>query len=385
MLQRVVMVGLVVLALQGSVVQAQWYASADFLAPRRSVNTNAVFQREITEESTRTVDLLTITTETTNGNGDTQTTVIEIPVRIEDYTATFVGEEVLSTRDVDFGRAAAGRLTVGRRFGESGVEASFLWTEAWEGFASVSDPSGNLVGPFARPGTLLLEETRIERILLGTTPETVEYPELVHLNTFAEIDYESKLLTGDINAIGVLIEGGRGTVTGLAGFRFAELKEQFGYQSTSAVPDAGDPVESPAQDVGMRNRLFGPQLGVMVASPITERIFLTLSAKAAIAYNDIAGQTDWSPLASDPSSDLTIQTSSSATSLLGDFSIGGNFFVTPNLAIRAGFDVLSIGDVALAPDNFRTDIATIGTSSNRINHRSRATYYSPTIGAMLAF
>lgn len=385
MLQRVVMVGLVVLGLQGSVVQAQWYASADFLAPRRSINTDAVFQREAVSEMTRTVDFSTTTTETPIGGGGVETVVVETPIRIEEYTETVVGDRVLSTNDIDLGRAAAGRLTVGRRLGDFGLEASFLWAESWEDHATVSDPSGSLVGPFARPGSLLSETLLIENIPADISTETTEYPELAHLNTFAEIGYESKLLTGDINAVGVLIEGGRGTVTGLAGFRFAELKEQFGYRSTSAAPIAGDPVDSPAQDVGVRNRLYGPQLGVMVASPITERVFLTLSAKAAIAYNDIDGQTDWLPFASDPTQDLGIQSRDSATSLLGDFSIGGNFFVTRHLAIRAGFDVLSIGDVALAPDNFRTDIGSIGGSGNRINHRSRATYYSPTIGAMLAF
>ncbi len=55
------------------------------------------------------------------------------------------------------------------------------------------------------------------------------------------------------------------------------------------------------------------------------------------------------------------------------------------LAIRFGFDVLAIGDVALAPDNFRTDIESIGSNDHRVNHRSRVAYYSPTIGAMLSF
>lgn len=380
-----VIVGLVVLALQGGVAQAQWYASADFMAPKRSINTDAVFQREVASESTRTVDFSTTTTATPVGNGEFETVVVETPVRIEDYTETFVGDQVLSTSDIDFGRASAGRFTVGRRFGDFGLESSFLWTESWEGGAAVTDPNGNLVGPFVRPGTLLSEEIRIETIPGGTTDDLFTYPELENLNTFAEIDYESKLMTGDINAVGVLIEGGRGTVTGLAGFRFAELDEQFGYRSVSAEPDVDNSVNSPAQDTAVRNRLFGPQIGLMIASPITERAFLTLSAKAAIAYNDVERRTLWQPDTTDTNGVDVIHSRDSTTSLLGDFSIGGNFFVTRNLAIRFGFDVLAIGDVALAPDNFRTDIESIGSNDHRVNHRSRVAYYSPTIGAMLSF
>lgn len=368
--------------------QAQWYGAVDFMAPRRSVNTNAVLQRGITTETVREVDVITSTTTVTlPDGGGTTTNVTEIPVRIHEHTELRVGAPLLTADDVDFGHNAAGRLTLGRRFGYFGIEASFLWTEAWDGSASVSDANGELVSPFVGPGILLSEHDYLDRFILGESETWTDYPELAQLNTFAEIDYESKLMTGDINALGVLIEGDRGTVTGLAGFRFTELEEHFGYSSTSTTLDSSIGIPSgtsPSQAVDVRNRLFGPQIGLMVVSPLTQRLFLTLSAKTALAYNRMERQTRWQPDVA-VEDQITYRTRDSHASLLGDFSIGGNFFVTPNFAIKLGFDVLTIGDVALASDNFRTDIDRLGTSDIAIGHRSRANYYSPTIGALLTF
>ena len=363
---------------------AQWYSSADFLIMKRYGNDNAVFQRQAVQTFNRTVDI-----ETTTVTVGPTTTTTETPIRVEEITDDLVGGSVLRADDVDFGHMPGGRLLIGRRFGDFGLEGSWLWTDTWSGDASVSSGNGDLVGPFVSEGALLNRHTYIEHIPTSTVllDQDSLQPAIEHLNTFSQIEHRSKLRTGDLSMTARLMESSISTVTFLGGFRYADLEESFGYNSTrSTVPVGIVPtVNSPSQSIQTRNRLFGPQIGLAIDSGIREKLILNLSAKTTLAYNEVDRDLSWSPDVTDPTLNVFTSSRDSTASFLGEFSMKGTLYLTTNLSIHAGYEVLVLSDVALAPDNFERNINALNLGSSLINANSRVAFGSPVFGTTLSF
>jgi len=363
---------------------AQWYSSADFLIMKRYGNDNPVFQRQAVQTFNRTVDIET----TTITVGPTITT-IETPIRLEEITDDLVGGSVLSADDIDFGHAPGGRLVIGRRFGDFGIEGSWLWTDTWSGDSSVSSSNGDLVGPFAREGALLNRHIYIEHIPSSTVLVDQNYPQsaIEHLNSFSQIEHQSKLRTGDLSLTARLMESSISNLTFLAGFRYADLEERFSYNSTSVPAPAGitATVNSPSQFVQTRNRLFGPQIGLAIDSGIREKLMLNLSAKTTLAYNEVDRDLAWSPDVTNSALNVFTSSRDSTASFLGEFSMTGTLYLTTNLSLHAGYEVLVLSDVALAADNFNRNINALNNGTSLVNTNSRVVYGSPVFGTTLSF
>ena len=363
---------------------AQWYSRADFLIMKRYANENPVFQRQVVQSFNRTVDI-----ETTTVTVGPTTTITETPIRVEEITDDLVGGSLLRADDVDFGHMPGGRLLIGRRFGDFGIEGSWLWTDTWSGDASASSANGDLVGPFVSEGTLLNRHTYIEHIPSSTVLVDQDFPQsaIVHLNSFSQIEHRSKLRTGDASITARLMESSISNVTFLAGFRYADLEERFGYSSTSVPPPAGiiATVNSPSQSVQIRNRLFGPQIGLAIDSGIREKIMLNLSAKTTLAYNEVDRDLTWAPDSTNAALNIFTSSRDSTASFLGEFSMTGTLYLTTNLSLHAGYEVLVLSDVALAADNFQRNIDALNNGTSLVNTSSRVAYGSPVFGATLSF
>lgn len=363
---------------------AQWYSSADFLIMKRYGSDNPVFQRQAVQTFNRTVDI-----ETTTVTVGPTTTTTETPIRLEEITDDLVGGSVLRADDVDFGHVPGGRLLIGRRFGDFGLEGSWLWTDTWSGGASVSSANGDLVGPFASEGALLNRYTYIEHIPTSTVLIDQDSPEsaIQHLNSFSQIEHRSKLRTGDLSMTARLMESSISNVTLLAGFRYADLEERFGYNSTSVPVPVGiiATVNSPRQLIQTRNQLFGPQLGLAIDTGIREKLILNLSAKTTLAYNEVDRDLTWSTDVTNPALNVFTSSRDSMASFLGEFAITGTLYLTTHLSIHAGYEVLVLSDVALAADNFERNINALNQGSSLINANSRVAFGSPVFGTALSF
>jgi hypothetical protein len=268
---------------------AQWYGSVDYLLMKRYANQNPIFNRQIVQSLSRTVDFETTIVETSLATTTTQT-----PIRIEEITDQFVGGSALSANDIDFGHTPGLRFKVGRQFGDFGIAGSWLWTDTLNGEASASSVGGGMAGPFVSEGALLSRRTYIEHVPTSTVlvdqVDLTPGEELAGLFTsFGQIQHRSKFQTGDFGATAKLMENQISSVTMLTGLRYAELEEQFGYSSTSIAPPIGvvPTVNSPSQFTRTRNQLLGPQLGIAIDTGLRDRLVLNLSAKTTLAYNDI--------------------------------------------------------------------------------------------------
>ena len=261
---------------------AQTYAVVDFLVPTRTMSED-VFQRNQTE--------------------------------VLDGMGMGTGMFVVGTAPrlvLDFEHVAAGRLTVGHRFDEFGVQGSYLRTDTWDALASTSDVSEMLASPFT---------------LIGVAVNPA-----VDRNTFAVARYQSELESLEVNLTQLIGSGPSGDVTLLFGGRALSIDETFTYSSTNAMMT--NDLLSTAE-----NRLIGPQLGLQAATPAPGG-FVDITVKGALAYNEVKTTSDFNG--------TMASGALGRAAVVGELNVEYAFTPTPNTAIRIGFQLLALGDVGLA-------------------------------------
>jgi hypothetical protein len=294
--------------------QAQWYASADFLVTARHSNSNAVFQRN-------------------------QTTA---PLRVG-------STELLNEDDLELGFAPAGRITIGNRSGVFGLEGSYLRAEDWSDSASVSDGSGMLASPFS---------------LVGATPNP-----MLDNNTSARVDYITQIETAEINLTQRVYSGPNGDASLMYGARYMSIEESLTYSSVNAVTPHNLLTTTD-------NRMFGPQLGTLLETPIVGGT-IQFTFKCAIGFNDIDKTTNF-----DGSFGVG---SEGSAAFISEVGVDCVFFPTRNLAVKIGYHLLAASQVALATNNLETDQSVLTSGLANVQTEAGVAYHSPFVGAVLTF
>ena len=259
-----------------------------------------------------------------------------------------VGSTVLlSANDVELDFAAAGRLTVGVHGEAIGIEGSYFASDQWTGSASVFDSDAMLASPFTMVGS--------------------EANPLVDYNTSAVVYQESRLQSAELHLTPTLYRGPNGNGFLLCGMRVLALDELMTYSSSNAVGDI-----DVVADVS--NRLIGPQLGTIVEAPCPWGA-LGLKLKGALLYDSVDKTTDFNGI---PGAGTD-----GGASLLGELGIEYLVFPTPNVAIRMGYNLLVLSDVALATDNFESNLLVLQSGQANVNTDSTVLYQAPYIGVVL--
>ena len=273
-----------------SVAQAQrllragWYGSADFFVATRSMS-DTVFQRN--QE-----DLV----------DDTGAVI-----------STVVGTENLLPLDLDF--TPGGRITLGRRIGEFGFEGTYSQTGRWSAYSAVSSASGMAASPFS---------------LVGSDVDPA-----FDNNTLATVQYETEMLSGELQMTQLAYSNEDCDATFLYGLRTMWIDESFSYSSTNAT---GDNILNTA----VENWLIGPQVGLRTNSLLWYGD-LGIVLKGGLLANDI-------DFGSDFNGNLVARSDGYAT-LLFDFAIDYTFRPRRNVAVHFGYQLLALSDVGLATND----------------------------------
>jgi hypothetical protein len=220
---------------------------------------------------------------------------------------------ILDAGDFDFGGQAGLDFSVARQLGDRwGLEVRYFGVDHWEAFAAAS----------TTPGSLLMANSLPPR-----NPEA---------GTGVEAQHSSELHNVEINGHYRL---GR-SWTLLAGFRYAELDEQFAVGSIGAA----NPFR---YETAARNRLAGFQMGTAVTlwdcgGPLR----VAGVGKAGVFGNRAAQRSVWDEAAVLPAvSDRTIE-----TTFLGELGLVASYRLSNHLSLRGGYRLLWIDRVALATD-----------------------------------
>ena len=167
--------------------------------------------------------------------------------------------------------------------------------------------------------------------------------------------YNSKLNSAELN----LVHLNGSAVSFMIGFRYLNLTEDFNANLTTAAGAGAGRFA-----VHTDNNLFGGQVGVNVALPIGERLSISAAGKAGVFEALEDQSTSGSFFNAAGTGPAARNASSTTTAFVGEVGVFAHLRVTNWLTAHAGYDLMWIEGVALAPDQFRaSNFATGGAAS----------------------
>ncbi|MDX1946934.1 MAG: BBP7 family outer membrane beta-barrel protein [Pirellulaceae bacterium] len=233
------------------------------------------------------------------------------------------GDTLLDTADSHFDFEGGPRILLGRRTGDCRAwEVSYFGTHFWESTVGIVDPNNlDIPGP-----------------LVGVADDFDNANEMV-------LSYKSQLHNAEFNLVRDLC-----TWSLLAGFRYVNLDERYNINSTDSDGDVSD------YTIRTSNNLFGFQLGGRLERS-SGRLGWEAVGKGGIFGNDAIQR----QLVRDNDNTFVLRNArdrSTVVSFVGDFNLTGKYALNDCWSVRAGYFVMVVSGVALAPDqlDFNDDL-----------------------------
>lgn len=266
-------------------------------------------------------------------------------------------ETVMLTSDLDFDFDPALRVVVGRRLHHGwAIEGSYLGLFDASDSAFLTASPEDPPRPVTFPGGL-----GTGNVFADVHRAAVNYSSALHsaeLNLFSCRGYQRCC---EFDKSGCA--GKHGGVAGhlpyrtfewFAGFRYLSLNERFRIDAErDQVPIGGGPLvtESGVYNIQSRNNLYGPQLGVRLRR-WGERLGYEATGKAGIFGNDAKQRQfviDFPDFELRPIRD-SVGATGGDVAFVGELNISGLYRLTDVWNLRAGYNLMWITGVALAPD-----------------------------------
>jgi len=111
-------------------------------------------------------------------------------------------------------------------------------------------------------------------------------------------------------------------------------------------------------NINTSNDMLGPQLGVNLNYPATDKLGVYLLAK--LGWYDNSNEQHQTVSDPVPSASRNVRVTGDTSSKLREIRLGGNYAFTDNLRVNLGYQYLKVTDVALAESQF--DVQTGGTT-----------------------
>jgi hypothetical protein len=255
------------------------------------------------------------------------------------------GATVLSTSSIDPEFDAGGEFTLGARiFDCYRIEGSYWGSFEWSDSATFQRTGGDIAtllsGGFGNPLTALDD------------------------NTLVSISSLTRMNNAEVNLLyWIDMPPGSLDVSLLVGGRFLQIDEQF-LLETNAAGDV---------EVTTDNELWCLQVGLSSDWLLHSRFWVDFDIKGAICNNSVS-------LVENASGPSFLTAEQDRTSWLGDFSLVGNWQVTPWLVARLGYQALFVNGVALAPHNIETNTVLRTLGPVQIDDSDNIVFHGPVIG-----
>ncbi|MGI8980407.1 MAG: BBP7 family outer membrane beta-barrel protein [Pirellulaceae bacterium] len=267
------------------------------------------------------------------------------PIIVDPNTST----TFLSTSDLNSNFDAGLQVTVGRRLcGGRAVEFDYFGLFAANASAVVvsTDPNAFLTFPDNLAGNVFVDMDQAQ----------VDYSFAVHsfaVNLLCCCGCCEESCCGEVSCR---------SVTWFSGFRYLNLAEELNISAQRTVAGA---VEEGAYNIRTNNNLYGAQLGARLRRT-RGRLGWDATGFAGIFGND-ARQTQ--SVTDFPNFPLrpTVSSSQGGVAFVGGANLSGLYALNDVWNARAGYNVLWIEGVALAPDQLDFDFAT-SPSGNQISN-----------------
>ena len=304
-----------------------------------------------------------------------------------DPVVTYRREAVLSTSDFDDEFQPGMRALVGVSLSDwYRLEFSYLGLHSWGDSAAVrynaDDGTGNLLSPFSDFGDIEGQPG------LDDLPEDRYQPVVgLDFNELASISFSSQLDSAELSVRRrVCMPTDRhvaAEMSCLVGLRYMRVREDFGYFTESPLPD---PETQNAVNVRTENDLFGVQLGASAQFLVHNRAWIDLQVKGALFLNQAESRSvaNVQDVVNGGLAASDLGDEADCASFLGDISLQFNYQFAPAWTIRAGYNAMWLTGVALASENFNSDVNTLIYGPASVDHSGSVVYHGPNIGLIWA-
>lgn len=288
--------------------------------------------------------------------GANQVLVSRVPTVPDAFTMP--GVETFNSSDFQQGFCGGPRLGL-IRHGDGGYdwELSYFQIDGWN--------SDRVITPDS-PTQVLVMKSAVNFV------QTTQVP-----NQAMAWDYATKLYNAECN----VRWNPDPRVTALAGFRWINLGENLDGTLFPPVPSW----EPPFWNTTTTNNLFGFQIGADGKLWERDRFSINGLAKAGVFDNFAEQTTSVSVIAKQV---RTGSDSSTHAAFVGETGLQGKYQVTNALALRAGYEVIWLEGVALAPGQIQetsVDLVPKAVHAIGVNCNSGAFYHGATVGLEYAF
>jgi hypothetical protein len=164
----------------------------------------------------------------------------------------------------------------------------------------------------------------------------------------------------------------------LLGLRYMKLRETLDYETVSPLPE---PDTENTQSVFVDNDLFGPQIGALAQFLVHNRAWIDLGLKGAILFDRAESSVAANVHPDEAPTVAMFRGEEDATAFLGDLSLKFNYQFTPSGTVHVGYNAIWLAGVALATENFVSDIETLRDNGpGCVDHDGNVVFHGPTIG-----
>jgi hypothetical protein len=272
------------------------------------------------------------------------------------------GIPVLDTNQLDFSNESGFRVNFAIQLNAgSSLETSYMGSFNWASEALVRSAEDSLFSVYSdfgsNPGPSGFAETDQSSL------QSIAYSSELHS---IELNYRRRWAGPNVRFQG----------SWLFGVRYLYMPEDFVYHTQSEVNSAGSNTL-----VSTMNSMTGAQLGGDVWLTVMPGLRLGTEAKAGIYGNHATNQTTISATATDAS--YFEEASQDGAAFAGDLAFTLLWKINQQWTFRTGYRFLWLGEVALASDNFNSEVPLAGFLQPRepvMRNNSEVLYHGYTAG-----
>jgi hypothetical protein len=259
---------------------------------------------------------------------------------------------LMTTHDLTSDFESGFRVNAGKRIDDDmTLELSYMRVHGFDGRETVAGP-GNIDVPF--------QFQQFDQVA-----GTIDFQGAHAVSA----RYHSNLDSVELNVRRLLLP----STSVLAGFRYVRVREGFALFANDL--DVGNDLQPSPYTIDTWNDLFGAQIGANQRILLTERLSLDFDALAGLFYNSSRQETLWR----DEGVLLrNFSTSGDSAAFVGELRLSGVYNLTENLSFRAGYQLMWIEGLALAPEQI--DYTLTPASGSRIRTNGDIFYHGVSLG-----
>ena len=294
-----------------------------------------------------------------------------VPVAITTGTA----RTVLGTNDIKFGFRPGVRFTLGYHPDPNNtVELVYFGLQKWTAKASTNcdklgESSPCLAAVFSQASP-------------SSSSGFYDFEDFGAINNPAEaarIKYQSKLHNVELNYKRHFAPWGNFIPTLLVGLRYMSVPERFGIAMFGEDGDLSDRAD---YKIKSKNHLFGVQVGGDGTYRMGS-VDLSLRAKAGLFANWAKQITSGSETSEGFSDSFRGSKSEAGAAGVGEAGLFATWNLHPNVALTAGYQILYIAGLALAPEQMATSNSQGAIS--QLDKSGSAFYHGPSVGVKVSW